>query len=82
MTQKIRLRAADGYDELTLLKPHRAKKVDGYQLLVESIFRLAAKDLKGNNRKQRFDAMDFFRSEWFEKLTCLDGEEIIQQLLA
>lgn len=44
---------------------------------------LAGKDIKSKSYALKTDAMDFFRSDWFDFLTNydLDGEAIIQQLL-
>lgn len=82
MLSKISVKARSGHAQVTLWRPHsRRTAVDGYDLLVERICQLAATDLKGRNRYNKFDAMDFFRSSWFERLTGLDGEEIIQELL-
>ncbi len=79
---KIKVPAHTGYAQLTLLKPHNPPKVDGYGLLIEGICSLASRDLLGDDYDERTDAMDFFRSRWFEWLTNLDGEMIIQKLLA
>lgn len=79
---KIKVPAQTGYAQLTLLKPHNPPKVDGYGLLIEGICSLASRDLLGDDYDERTDAMDFFRSRWFEWLTNLDGEMIIQKLLA
>ena len=54
---------------------------DGYQKLVEAICRQARRDLLGHSYYWKFDAMNFFRSSWFEFMTGLDGEYIIQKLL-
>lgn len=54
---------------------------DSYDLLIEAICRQAGKDLKSRSYWIKVDAMDFFRSEWFEELTGMDGEMIIQHLL-
>lgn len=82
MITKIKVQAHTGYAELTLLKPHNPRTVDGYDLLLEGICRRAKNDLLGNNYDEKTDAMDFFRSKWFRWLTNLDGEMIIQKLLA
>lgn len=79
---KIKVPAHTGYAQLTLLKPHNPPKVDGYGLLIEGICSLASRDLLGDDYDEKTDAMDFFRSRWFEWLTNLDGEMIIQKLLA
>lgn len=79
---KIKVPAHTGYAQLTLLKPHNPPKVDGYGLLIEGICSLASRDLLGDDYDERTDAMDFFRSRWFEWLTNLDGEMIIEKLLA
>ena len=83
MISKIRMPTEDGYAELTLRKTHMPRKIDAYDLLVEAICRRASNDLLHGTYEQKTDAMDFFRSKWFEDLTDgeLDGEYIIQQLL-
>ena len=83
MVQRIRFQASSGFGQLTLLRPRVASELDCYDLLVEAICHRAAVDFKGKSDYWRFDAMDFFRSEWFRALTRdeLDGEEIINKLL-
>jgi len=83
MISKIRVPTEDGYAKLTLRKTHMPRKIDNYDLLVEAICKRAASDLIYGTYAQKTDAMDFFRSQWFEVLTGgeLDGEYIIQQLL-
>lgn len=81
MISKIKMRAETGFAQLTLLKPQNPQKVDGYGRLVEEICALASKDLLGKDFDEKIDAMDFFRSAWFNFLTNLDGEAIVQQLL-
>lgn len=83
MIQRLRFPASSGFGQLTLLRPRIASEIDAYDLLVEAICHQASKDIRGKDTYQRFDAMDFFRSEWFRALTRdeLDGEEIINKLL-
>lgn len=81
MLTRIRVPATNGFGQLTLLRSRTFKELDSYDLLIEAICRQAAKDLRGKSLRYRIDAMDFFRSEWFEFLTGLDGEEIINKLL-
>lgn len=81
MITRIRVPATSGFGQLTLIRPRMGAEIDCYDLLIEAICHQAAKDLRGKNDYQRFDAMDFFRSWWFEYLTELDGEEIINKLL-
>ena len=64
------------------MKSQKYREIDPYDLLIEGICRQAAKDLRNKvSLNYKIDAMDFFRSVWFEELTGLDGEEILQQLL-
>ena len=79
---KIKVPAETGFAQLTLMKPYNPQKVDGYGLLIEGICSLASRDLLGNDDEEKTDAMDFFRSRWFEWLTNLDGEMVIEKLLA
>ena len=79
---KIKIPAKTGFAQLTLLKPYNPQEVDGYGLLIEEICSLASRDLLGNDYEEKTDAMDFFRSRWFEWLTNLDGEMVIEKLLA
>lgn len=83
MVTVIRVKAEDGISTWSLIREHSDRKIDEYDLLVEAIVRQAARDLKSIDYENRTDAMDFFRSEWFNDLTddLLDGEEIIQELL-
>lgn len=83
MLTRIRVPAVSGFGQLTLLRPRKGAEIDCYDLLVEAICKQASKDFKGKSDHWRFDAMDFFRSEWFRFLTddLLDGEEIINKLL-
>ena len=67
---------------LTLRKEHNERPFDPYDLLVEGICRQAANDIRNKVAlSYKLDAMDFFRSRWFEELTGLDGEEILQEIL-
>lgn len=82
MLSRISIQAPDGVAMLTLRKEHNERSFDPYDLLIEGICRQAAKDLRNKVPQYwRFDAMDFFRSRWFEWLTGLDGEEILQEIL-
>jgi hypothetical protein len=81
MMQSITVQARDGYAKKDFLRPVGGRMVDEYDLLIEGICRQASRDLRGKVRSQKFDAMDFFRSKWFERLTGLDGEMVIQKLL-
>ena len=82
MLSRISIQAPDGVAMLTLRKEHNERPFDPYDLLIEGICRQAAKDLLNKVPQYwRFDAMDFFRSRWFEELTGLDGEEILQEIL-
>ena len=81
MIQNIKAKAPGGFAQVTLFRDRFQSEIDEYDLLIEAICRQAAKDLRGKSLRYRIDAMDFFRSEWFEFLTGLDGEEILQQLL-
>lgn len=81
MLSKISVRARVGTAQLTLLRPAKGRSTDEYDMLIEGIVRQAAKDLLGKDWHNKFDAMDFFRSRWFEQLTSFDGEEVIQKLL-
>lgn len=78
----VRVPTPRGSASVSFLRRKDIRKVDEYDLLIEGICHQAAKDLKSKNDRWRFDAMDFFRSKWFEYLTDLDGEEIIQKLLS
>lgn len=51
---------------------------DPYEDLVIGIVRQAKHDVLKGNKKQRNDAIRFFRSEWFEELTGMDGREILR----
>lgn len=82
LVQKIKVQAHTGYAQLTLLKPTIPQKADEYELLLEAMCGLAARDLTSSNDEIKSDAMDFFKSKWFKWLTNLDGEMIIQKLLA
>lgn len=82
MITKIKVQGKTGYAQLSLLKPTIPQKADEYELLLEAMCGLAARDLRSSNYEVKSDAMDFFRSKWFKWLTNLDGEEIIQRLLA
>ncbi len=65
---------------------------EGYQKLAEAIivraaddYRRALKTYKRNPRHKKVSAEmkeleDFFRSDWFESLSNLDGEEIMNML--
>lgn len=81
MLSKIRIHVTTGVASLTLLRSKQPRSIDEYDLLIEAICHQASKDLTGKDLKQKIDAMDFFRSEWFEELTGLDGEDILQELL-
>ena len=81
MITTIRVKAEDGSSSWSLIRHRKARELDEYDYLIEAICKQAARDLKSISFKNRIDAMDFFRSRWFEYLTDLDGEEIIQQLL-
>lgn len=83
MVTVIRVKAEDGISTWSLIREHADRKIDEYDLLIEAVVRQAARDLKSIDYEKRTDAMDFFRSEWFNDLTdgLLDGEEIIQELL-
>lgn len=82
MTHIVRFATPKGSGAVSLIRPRVFAEIDSYDLLVEAICRQAAKDLCGKNDYQRFDAMDFFRSEWFIMLAPdLDGEDIINKLL-
>ena len=81
MITAVRVAASTGVAKITLLKRTASRKADCYDYLIEGIVHKAAQDLLSKNRKLKIDAMDFFRSAWFEFLTGLDGEEIIQKLL-
>ena len=82
MVKKIRVQTNDGCAQVTLFEKNKpATHIDEYDLLIEGICKQAARDLKSKVLKNKIDAMDFFRSRWFEHLTDLDGEEILQQLL-
>ena len=82
MLSRIRVQAPHGGASITLLKTRKPRTVDCYDLLVEAICHQASKDLRGRNFKQKIDAMDFFRSWWFEFMSGgLDGEMVIQRLL-
>ena len=82
MLSRIRVHAPHGGASITLLKTRKPRTIDCYDLLIEGICRQAAKDLRNKVPQYwRFDAMDFFRSRWFEELTGLDGEEILQEIL-
>lgn len=81
MVTTIRVKAGDGSSSWSLIRYRKARELDEYDYLIEAICKQAARDLKSISFKNRIDAMDFFRSRWFEYLTDLDGEEIIQQLL-
>lgn len=81
MITMIRVKAEDGSSSWSLLRNRKARELDEYDFLIEAICKQAARDLKSVSFKNRIDAMDFFRSRWFEYLTNLDGEEIIQELL-
>lgn len=81
MLSRIRIQAPRGGASITLQKARKPRSVDEYDLLVEAICHQAAKDLTGHVLSQKIDAMDFFRSSWFEFLTGLDGEIVIQTLL-
>ena len=81
MITAVRVAASTGVAKITLLKRTASRKADGYDNLIEGIVDRARKDLFGNNFDLKIDAMDFYRSAWFEFLTGLDGEEILQKLL-
>ena len=81
MIQRIRVKAKVGTAAYSLIRPRQGGEIDEYDLLIEAMCHQAAKDLKGKNLYWKFDAMDFFRSEWFTYLTDLDGEEVIDRLL-
>ena len=82
MMDKLRVQANSGCVEVSLLRPRVDTEIDEYDLLIEGMCRLAARDLLDkNDEPNRFDAMDFFRSNWFKRLTNLDGEMIIDKLL-
>lgn len=82
MTHIVRFAAPNGSGAVSLIRPRMFAEIDSYDLLIEAICRQAAKDLCGKNDYWRFDAMDFFRSEWFMLLAPdLDGEDIINRLL-
>lgn len=55
---------------------------DGYDALVQGIVRQAREDILrySPNNSIRQDAEDFLLSEWFERLTNLDGFEILYKL--
>ncbi|MCR4719668.1 MAG: hypothetical protein K5768_08590 [Firmicutes bacterium] len=57
-----------------------------YQKLAWAIILKAVKDyrkaMKDDNRKTKRECERFFRSGWFQKLTTIDGEMMIQKLRA
>lgn len=57
------------------------RKIDEYDLLIEGICHQAAQDIRSGNDIDRDDAIWFFRSKWFEYLTDLDGDDIVERLL-
>lgn len=58
-----------------------SQDIDAYSLLIEAICHQAAKDIKSNDDRLVEDAKAFFRSKWFEHLTDLDSEDILERLL-
>lgn len=82
MMTKVRASAPRGIAQITLMKRRASRKIDNYDLLIEGICHRASSDLLGNNLKQKIDAMDFFRSEWFYLLSNgLNGNDVIERLL-
>lgn len=67
-------------------------QIDGYTLLANAIITQAAKDYKDNlsllhknpndntAKAERRKLEKFFRSSWFDILTQLDGEALLQKL--
>ena len=57
---------------------------DGAQTLVQEMVRAASWDVMHSppGSRVRLDAEIFFRSDWFEKLTGLNGKQILQELQA
>lgn len=78
----LRVAAEQGFAQVSLTRSRTTRELDAYDFLIEAICKQAARDIKGKSLYYKIDAMDFFRSWWFEYMTDLDGEEILQQLLA
>ena len=57
---------------------------DGYEELANAIIAQAGKDYKiallMDNRKMKRECEEFFRSQWYEFLTDVDGEYLIEQI--
>ena len=57
-----------------------------YENLAHTIIMLAVKDykkaLKNDNRRTKRECERFFRSEWFDVLTRIDGNMLIDKLRA
>ena len=61
-------------------------KIKPHQLLIEAIILQAVRDyrvaLKKDDRCMKRDCERFFRSEWFQRLSKLDGNKILNRLRA
>ena len=82
MMTTLRVSTTRGTAQIQLLRKSVSRKIDPYDLLVEAMCRQASRDLMAKDYEISTDAMEFFRSKWFEYLTDLDGEEIINTLLS
>ena len=82
MITRVRASAPRGIAQITLMKRRDSRKIDNYDLLIEGICSRARNDLLGKNMRQKIDAMDFFRSEWFYLLSNgMNGNDVIERLL-
>lgn len=52
---------------------------DPYMTLIAAVVGFAAKDIKEDNAHAD-SAKDFFKSQWFNDLTNLDGERILERM--
>lgn len=63
---------------------HHSTTIEPYQELANAIIIQAANDyrkaLKYDDRGMKRDCLRFFRSEWFQILTKIDGEALIEKL--
>ena len=82
MITRIRARSSSGAAAYTLIRYNETYQYDYLNLIIEALCHRAALDVTSKDDETKTDAMDFFRSKWFAWLTGLDGEEILQRLLA
>ena len=65
---------------IPLVRSANDREIDGYDRLIEGICRQASKDLNSDDLDLRLDAIDFFRSKWFEYLTGLNSKDVLSKL--